>query len=121
MAQAQRLFLAHIADAGQRRDAARYCEQFFLAATFEGRIQLEAVVEVVFHCALATAGNNDDVLDAGGNGLFDAVLDDRFVDQRQHFFGYDFCGRQKTRAEAACREDRFSNFLAHLVSRSLRE
>ena len=101
MAQTKRLLLPHIADPRQRRDAARDSQQLVLAALFERRVQLEAVVEVVFHRALAAAGDDDDVLNSGGDRLFHAVLNDGLVDQRQHLLGDDLGGRQKTRAEPA--------------------
>ena len=121
VAQAERLLLAHVADARQRGDTARDREQFLLAAALERRVELEAEVEVVFHGAFAAAGDDDDVLDAGGNGLFDAVLDDGLVDQRQHLLGNDLGGRQKARAQAACGEDRFANLLCSSHLRSLKQ
>ena len=69
MAQAERLLLAHVADARHRRDAARDLQQLLLAAALERGVQLEADVEVVFHRALAAPGHDDDVLDAGGDAL----------------------------------------------------
>ena len=117
VAEAERLLLAHVADAGERGDAARDGEQLFFAAALEGGVQFEADVEVVFHGALAAAGDDDDVLDAGGDGLFNAVLDDGLVDQSQHLFGDDFGGGQKTRAESAGGEDRLAYLLCHLNCR----
>ncbi|MNC94067.1 hypothetical protein D3C83_108350 [compost metagenome] len=58
---------------------------------------------------LAAAGDDDDVVDAGGDGLLDAVLHDRLVDQRQHFLRLRLGGRQEARAEARGRKDGFSN------------
>ena len=44
-----------------------------------------------------------------GDRLFDAVLDDRFVDQRQHFLGLRLGGGRESGAETRGREDGFSN------------
>ena len=74
------------------------------------------MIEVVFHGAFAAAGDDDDVLDARCDRLFDAVLDDGLVDQRQHLFGDDLGGGQKTRAQAAGGENNFANFCVSLRS-----
>ena len=58
---------------------------------------------------LAAPGDQNDVVDARGDGLFDAVLNDRLVDERQHFFGLRFGGRQKPRAEPCDGEDGFAH------------
>ena len=44
-----------------------------------------------------------------GDRLFDAVLDDRLVDQRQHFLRLRLGGRQETGAEAGGGEDGFAD------------
>ena len=98
----------------KRSHSARNGEQFVLAAAFQGGIQLKAEVEVVFHRTFAAAGDDDDVLDAGSNGLFNAILDDGLVDQRQHLFRNDFGGRQKARAKAARRKNRFAYILSFM-------
>ena len=54
---------------------------------------------------LAAAGDQDDVVDAGGHRLLDAVLNDRLVDERQHFLGLRLGGRKKAGAETGGRED----------------
>ena len=50
---------------------------------------------MIFDGVLAAAGDEDDVLDAGRDGLLDAVLDDRLVDERQHLLGLRLGGRQE--------------------------
>ena len=64
VAQAERLLLAAVTDARHGGDAARDRDQILFAAALERGVQLKAVVEVVFHSALAAAGDDDDVLDA---------------------------------------------------------
>ena len=66
------------------------------------------MVEVVFHGGFAAAGDDDDVFDAGGDGLFNSVLDDRLVDEGKHLFGNDFGGGQKPRAESAGGKNHFA-------------
>ena len=116
VSQAERLALAHIADARKCRDAARDGEQFFFAAALERGVEFEAVIEVVFHGAFAASGDDDDVLDAGGHRFFNAVLDDGLVDKSQHLFGYDFGGREKASAEAASRKDHLAYLLCSSIS-----
>ena len=48
---------------------------------------------------LAAAGDEDDVVHARGDGFFDAVLDDRLVDERQHLFRLRFRGWQEAGAK----------------------
>ena len=62
---------------------------------------------------LAAAGDQDDVWDAGLDRFFDAVLNGRFVDQRQHFLGLRLGGRQKPRAQAGGGEDDLTDSRAH--------
>jgi hypothetical protein len=68
---------------------------------------------VIFHGVLAAAGDEEDVLDAGGEALFDAVLDDGRVDQRQHLLGNDLGGGQKAGAQSPRGEDSLANAFAH--------
>ena len=52
----------------------------------------------------------------GGDRLFDRVLDDRLVDQRQHLLGLRLGGGKEAGAPAGGGEDGFSN--AHRTSRA---
>ena len=76
----------------------RQREQFAFSLPLQDRIQLITDVEVVLHRALAAASNEDDVLDPRRDGLFNAVLDDGLIHQRQHLFWDRFGGRQESRA-----------------------
>src|SRR2546428_11695966 len=49
--------------------------------------------------ALAAAGDHDDLLDSARDCLFDAVLDRRLVDERQHLLRLRFGDRQEARAK----------------------
>jgi hypothetical protein len=74
------------------RDLAADGEQVCFAALLQRAFQLGADVEVVFDGGLAAAGDDDNLIASGCQRLFDTVLDDRFIDQRQHFFGDGFGG-----------------------------
>ena len=60
-----------------------------------------------------------DVFDAGRRGFFDAVLDDRLVDQRQHLFRLCFGRREKPGAEACRREDGLTYRAGHRPNGSI--
>ena len=76
--------------------------------------QLEADVEMIFDRGLAAAGDDDDVLNAGMQRFFDAILNDRLVDDGQHLLGLRLGCRQESGAEPRGRENSFSNFGWHL-------
>ena len=63
-------------------------------------LELELLVEVVFDDALVAAGDEDEMLDAGFTRLVHGVLDQRPVDDREHFLGHGFGCRQETRTES---------------------
>ena len=77
--------------------------------------ELGAAVEVVFHGGLAAAGDDDDLVAAGGDGLFDAVLDERLVDEAEHLFGHGLGGGEEAGAHACGWEDGFADFLVSLL------
>ena len=68
-------------------------------------LELVVAVEVVLERALVAAGDHEDVVEAGGDGLLDDVLDGRLVDDRQHLLGSGLGGGQEPGAEAGCRDD----------------
>ena len=67
---------------------------------------------MVFDGIFPFAGDDDDVLDAGGDAFFNNILNLRLVDNREHFFRLGFCGGQEASAESSSREHRFADFLA---------
>ena len=84
--------------------AARLGQLPVLAAPGERVIELGVPVEMVLQRALAPAGDEDELLDAGGARLLDGVLDDRRVDHRQHLFGHCLGRRQEPGAQPGDRE-----------------
>ena len=91
MAQAQRLLLAHIgAVAGAKPRGFQHRER--LAALGHRLFQLERDVEMVLDRALAAPGDEDHLLDPRLARLIDRILDQRTIDDRQHFLG-DCLGR----------------------------
>jgi hypothetical protein len=64
---------------------------------------------MVLDGAATGADHDDDLLDAGGDCLFDGVLDDRPINQRYDFLGDRFGGRQEASSEAGSRQDGLSD------------
>src|SRR5438270_747743 len=64
-------------------------------------LELDGAVEMVDDRALAAAGDHDHLLDAAGDGLLDAVLDGRLVDERQHLLGLGLGHGKESRAQAS--------------------
>ena len=69
-----------------------------LAARGKNLLELELPVEMVLDHALIAAGDEDEVLDPGFFRFIHHVLDERTVDNRQHFFRHRLGGGKKARA-----------------------
>ena len=110
VAQAQGLLLADEVDVGQVGDAQALLQHLLLAGCGQLLFQLRAAVEVVFDDALVAAQNDEDVGDAGTDGLFHQILDGGLVHKGQHPFGHGLGGGQHTGAKARSRDDSFRNF-----------
>ena len=88
VADALHLALPHVGDVGHLGDA-RALLAAGAASPFASskRLDVARAVEVVLDGALVDRGDDDDLVDAGSDRLFDRVVNDRPVDERQHFFG----------------------------------
>ena len=114
VAQAQRLGLGHEHRANMpRQGALDHGQQLFLALLRQLRLQLVGLVEVVGDGVLVAVGDEHQGVGAGIDGLVDGVLDQRAVQDRQHFLGHGLGRRQETRAQSGHREDDFAQRLAH--------
>ena len=105
------LFLAQKKDVRQARDGAHVLQHLFLAGFRKAGLQLGGAVEMVFHDALAAAGDDEDLLDAGGDGLLHDVLDGRLVHNGEHLLGHGLCGGQHAGAQACRGDDGFTDLL----------
>ena len=81
-----------------------------LAARRKRGVELEHPVEMILDHALVAAGDEDEMLDAGLPGLVDHILDQRLVDDGQHFLRHRLGGGQDAGAETGDREDGFADF-----------
>ncbi len=108
MSKAQGLRLAHVnALHVVGFDASHHFQQLLLTRLFKGYLQLESHVKVVFNRALVATRHEDHFSYAGGICFFDGVLNQGFVDNRQHFLRLGLGGRKKTRAKTSHWKDRF--------------
>ena len=69
VAEAERLALAHVVHVGEGVRVLHFLKQVVLAVAFEGELELEVAVEVVFDGALGAAGDDQDVGEAGAARL----------------------------------------------------
>ena len=102
-----------VIDPGSLCVAAQCRHRLRLAAFAQRRFQFVRDVEMLDQRGLAAAGDHAELLDAGGAGLLDRVLDQRLVDDRQHFLGRCLGGGQEARAKTGDRQDGFAQFLDH--------
>ena len=114
IAEAAHILLADVMDFDGRR-LLHELQQVRLPLATEFRLELGCRVEMVFDGALAVAADDQDVLDAARERLFDDVLNRRLVDDGQHLFRRRLRGRQ-ARAITGRRNDGLADFLHELLS-----
>jgi hypothetical protein len=85
---AERRALTHDDEPGHLGRPSSFLQQLVFPARLEAILELEETIEVVLNSALGRRGNQHNFLDAGGDGTLDDVLNDRFVDDRQHLLGH---------------------------------
>lgn len=73
-------------------DAKALFQSLFLAGLCQLFFQLRAAVEVILDDALVAAQNDEDIGDAGTDGLFHQILDGGLVHDGQHALGHGFGG-----------------------------
>ena len=92
MSQAECLLLPDVRNVNHVRDLAYDFQQVSFLAFLEHLLELVAHVEMIFDRLFATSCDDDDLVAAGRQRFLDAVLDDWFIHQRQHFLGLRLCG-----------------------------
>ena len=117
VSEAERFALTNVGQVDLARNLTDLGELVLLSPRLEERLELDRDVEMVFDRVLAAARDQNDVVDAGGDSLFHAVLNDRFVDEWQHLLGLRLGGREKARTESGGGEDRLANLLTSGILR----
>ena len=77
-------------------------------------------VKMVFDGGFAGSGDDNNVLNSGMQRLFHTLLNEGFVDQRQHLLGLRLGGRQETGTQTRRREYGFADFGVHYIYSLLR-
>src|SRR6202030_3022820 len=86
VAEAQRRRLPDVhARSPARQNPAQRIEQFLLALRLQHGLELGIAVEMILDGALGTAGDEHQCVGAGGERLVDRILNERLVDDREHF------------------------------------
>ena len=109
----ERFALADIREVDHVGDLADLFELLAFAARLEKRFELHRHVKMVFDRVLAAPGHEQDVVDARGHRFFDAVLNDRLIDDRQHLFWLRLGGWQEAGTETSGGENGFADFSRH--------
>ena len=110
VAEAEGLVLADEEDVGQIRDAEALLQHLLLAGDGQLCFQLGAAVEVVLNDALIPAHDDEDVGDAGADGLLHQILDGGLVHEGEHPLGHGLGGGQDAGAEARSGDDCLGDF-----------
>src|ERR1035441_191049 len=113
VSQSQGFLLPGVRNVDHVGDVAHDGKQILLAPRFKHVFQLEADVKMIFDGAFAAAGDDNDVLNSGMQRLFDTVLNEGFVDQRQHLHRLRLGGGQERPAKPPGREYGFANLGSH--------
>ena len=97
---AARIVLVDGGDRRHRGDRADRRELSGLASVGKNLFELWVFFKMGARDPVVRARHEDDLPDAGANGLLDAVLDDRAIDEWKKLFREGFRGRQDSGAEA---------------------
>ena len=117
--EAARVALAHVVHVAERWTPGPG-QPLLVALVLQRQLQLEVAVEVVLQGALVAAGDHQDVVEAGRDGLLDDVLDRRLVDDRQHLLGSGLGGGQEPGAEACRGDDSLADGVAGSCPQAIR-
>ena len=116
MPQTEGFLLARVGNLPRFRNPFRDRRQgVLLAAFFQRAFQFGGVVEMILDRRFGAARHEDEFLDAGLARFIDRVLDQRAVDNGQHFLGHGFGRRQETGALPGNGKYGFSDGFNHWV------
>ena len=107
MAESLHLYLAGIGERTGVDDVTNVLEQGLFRSTCNLMLQLIGDVKVIFDGAFAPPRHHTDVGQTRLDRLLHPILDERLVDDRQHFLGHRLGGRQESGAIASGGEKAF--------------
>ena len=103
--------LTGVGDLGEPGDGSRDLEEPGFSAGFKRCLELERLVEMIFHGRLSAASHDDDFGAAGGDSFFNAVLDQGLVDECKHLLGRCLRSREEPCSHACGGKDCFADGL----------
>ena len=112
MAESECHRLTDVAEICERGDVPHLAQELRLTVVLEIFFQFDGSVEVVLDRAFAPPGDDDNVFDSGGDRFFYRILNQRFIDERQHFFGRGFRRGEEASTEACSGNYGFAHFEA---------
>ena len=121
MPQSSRLLLPDERNVRHIGDGLQLLKLLGLAALFQPLVVFERVVEMVFNRFLVPPRDDEDVRDAGGDGLLHQILDGGLVHNRQHFLRHALGDRKHTGAQSGSRNDGLCYFHNSFSNRSFPE
>ena len=115
MAKPGGLLLAHILDRARVvKHRLHELQRAGLSLRLKRRLELEGMIEMVLDRRLVPAGDKDELFNPRGGGFLDGILDQRLVDDRQHFLRHRLRGGKKAGAEPADGKNGFPDHLGVL-------
>ena len=120
MAEPEGFGLEHFMDGRLIRQSGLQKRQFLCFAALFEQIGVFLIMAEMLHNGLFfRCRDKNELGDAGCGRLLHSPLDQRLVDDRQHFFGNRFCRGQKTGSHAGDRKNNFFDWLAHDIQNLL--
>src|ERR1022692_2091052 len=107
--EAQRRALPHVVHVGEVAGLADQGQPGGVTLRGERFLEFVGAVEVIFDGALAPAGDEQEVVEAGRDSFLDHVLDRWLVDDRQHLLGRRLRRGQEPGSQARRRDDRLGH------------
>ena len=110
MSKSERFFLANSDEIDHAAHRFDFGEQLVLAAIVQRSFELCRSIEVIEDRVLSLRRHDDELVESGVDRFLDSVLQDRLIDERQHFLRNDFRRRKEARAEAGAGENAGAEF-----------
>src|ERR1039457_2516064 len=108
--EARRRALPHVVHVGEVAGLADQGQPGGVTLRGERFLEFVGAVEVIFDGALAPAGDEQEVVEAGRDSFLDHVLDRWLVDDRQHLLGRRLRRGQEPGSQARRRDDRLGHW-----------